>query len=139
MNANDIETTLRARAAFNESIERIDGDTRRRLRESRVQALRAKPQRARWMWPAGAALAAAIALVLCMPDMSLAPPKRVPDRTVEVARHAMTPVVAHPGQTTTASEVAVSEPIEVVDPDLLSDLDFYGWLAKQPGTDASGG
>lgn len=139
MTANDIETTLRARAAFDESIERIDADTRRRLRESRLQALKGKPQRARWMWSAGAALAAALALVVFLPRMSRAPAARVPDTTAVVARPATTPVVARPAQAATANEIAAADPIEVVDPDMLSDLDFYGWLAKQPGTDADGG
>jgi hypothetical protein len=139
MNANDIETTLRARAVFNDSIERIDADTRRRLRELRLQALNGKPQTARWIWSAGAVLAAALALVVFLPRMPRAPAARVPETTAVVAKRATTPVTARPAQTTAANEIAASDPIEVVDPDMLTDLDFYGWLAKQPGTDASGG
>jgi hypothetical protein len=45
----------------------------------------------------------------------------------------------HPTHTPTANEIAASDSIEVVDPDMLSDIEFYGWLAKQPDADASGG
>ena len=38
MNAPDIETTLRARAAFNASLAHLDDDTRHRLRAAREQA-----------------------------------------------------------------------------------------------------
>jgi hypothetical protein len=139
MNANDIETALRARAAFNESVEHIDADTRRRLRELRLQVLNTKPQRARWMWPVGAALASALAVVVFLPPMLRAPAASDPVTTAEVAQPVPTSATVHPAHMATTNEIVASDTIEVVDPDMLSDLDFYGWLAKQPNTDASGG
>jgi len=142
MNANDIETALRARAAFNNSVERIDADTRRRLRVLRLQVLDRNRRRtyARWMWPAGAVLTAMIAVAVFLPRMQQAPPVAAPSRTAVVAaRPVATIATEHPAALATIKEIAVSDAIEVVDPDMLSDLDFYGWLATQPSTDATGG
>lgn len=143
MNANDIENALRARAAFNDSVEHIDADTRRRLRELRLHALSGKAPRARasWLWPVGAAaLAASLAAIVLLPPMQHAPSSAIPVTTAVVAARP-TPAMSttHPAQTATINEIVASDPIETVDPDMLSDLDFYGWLAKQPSTDASGG
>jgi len=139
MNANDVETALRARAAFNDSVERIDADTRRRLRELRLRAQRGELRRTRWMWPAGAALAAVLAVIVFLPRMPHAPSAKVPATTAVVAQPVATMTTMRPAQTAIASETAASDPIEVVDPDMLSDLEFYGWLAKQPDADATGG
>jgi len=138
MNANDIETTLRARAAFNDSIEHLDGDTRGRLRGLRLQALtngKRRRARARWAWSVASVLAV-LAVVMLLPRT---PPAAAPAATAVVAQPAATVAIVHQAQTTTTSEIVASDPIEAVDPDMLSDLDFYGWLAEQQNTDASGG
>jgi len=141
MNANDIETALRARAAFNDSVERLDADTRRRLRELRLQALQGKPRHAfpRWMWPAGAALVAVLAVVVLLPRVSHAPAVAVQARSAVVAHSVPANATVRSAQSAATNEIAASDPIETVDPDMLSDLDFYGWLAKQPDADATGG
>jgi hypothetical protein len=85
-------------------------------------------------------MTAALAVVVFLPRMQHAPAAAAVPATTAVVMHPVTAMtVAHPAQTTTTSEIAATDPIEVVDPDLLSDLDFYGWLAKQPSTDATGG
>jgi len=142
MNANDIETALRTRAAFNDSVEHIDTDTRRRLRELRLHALNGRPRRqhAIWMWPAGAALTAVFAVILFLPRIPHAPAVAAPATSASAtAQPATTMAATHPAQSATTNEIVASDPIEAVDPDMLSDLDFYGWLAKQPSTDAAGG
>jgi hypothetical protein len=140
MNANDVETALRARAAFNDSVDCIDADTRRRLRELRLQALGDKPRhaRARWAWSLASALAV-LAVIVFWPRMPHAPATAVPATTAVVAQPVPTRAPVHPTHTPTANEIAASDSIEVVDPDMLSDIEFYGWLAKQPDADASGG
>jgi hypothetical protein len=141
MNASDIELALRARAAFNDSVACIDADTRRRLRELRQRAQHDAPHctNTRWAWPVGAALAAALALVTFMPHMPHAPVSAMPAATVTVAQSAATRVTVNQGNSGAVAEVAATDALEAADPEMLSDLDFYGWLAKQPGTRASGG
>jgi hypothetical protein len=147
MNANDIELALRARGAFNDSVERIDADTRRRLRDIRMHAQRGEPHNraARWMWPTGAALTAALALAVFLPRLPQAPTATLPAATAVVATtqyHA--PTSSAGGNLATVAQTATPDlaelpSLETADPDMLSDLDFYGWLAKQPGTSKTGG
>ncbi len=142
MNANDIELALRARAAFNDSVECIDADTRRRLRELRLRAQHDQPHRtnARWAWPVGAALTAALALATFMPRMPRTPATAISATTVVVTQSAATHVVVDQGNVTAATdEVATSDSLDAADPEMLSELDFYGWLARQPSTRAAGG
>ena len=146
MNAEDIELALRARAAFNDSVDRIDADTRRRLRDGRlhVQKIENRGAGARWMWPAGAALTAALALAVFLPRLPTAPGATAPVTSMATATpHTVLASMAqdHPisvAQTATADSDAAPS-IEAADPDTLDDTDFYGWLAKQPGTGKTGG
>jgi hypothetical protein len=143
MNANDIELALRARAAFNDSVERIDADTRSRLRELRLRAQHDERRHvpARWIWPTGAALTAALALAVFLPRMPHAPITTAqPTTTVAVIpRPAATLTVAQRSDPTEITNITAPDALETADPELLSDLDFYGWLAKQPNHSASGG
>ena len=136
MNANDVELALRARAVFNDSVDRIDADTRRRLRDLRLHAQHGGQRRTAplWAWPAGAVLTVALAVVAFMPRMAhdQAATAYIPQPSAAAAVVRGNDMVAKapaPGQ----------DALEAVDPDMLSDLDFYGWLAKQPSNDASGG
>ncbi len=142
MNANDIELALRSRAAFNDSVACIDADTRRRLRELRLRAQQAEPIRrttARWAWPLGAALTAAMALVVFMPRTPHASAAPMPTTIVAVASHATNQAVINPSNTTSVSMAVSADAFDAADPEMLSDLDFYGWLAEQPANDSSGG
>jgi hypothetical protein len=143
MNANDIELALRARAAFNDSVERIDANTRGRLREQRlrVQQDQRRHAPARWMWPTGAALTAALALAAFLPRMPHAPMASQPATSIVAVavRPATALTIAQPSNPTAVTNVAAPDALETADPELLSDLDFYGWLAKQPSHSASGG
>jgi hypothetical protein len=147
MNAHDIETALRARAAFNDSVERIDADTRRRLRELRLQALNAAPRhaQARWMWPAGAALTAALALAVFLPRLPQAPTTPTHAAPIAIATHHTASLasaardIPNSVVETATSDSAETPSLETTDPDMLSNLDFYGWLAKQQETGKTGG
>jgi hypothetical protein len=144
MNANDIETTLRARAAFNASVDSIDADTRRRLRESRLQAQHGAQRRARWVWPTGAALTAALVLVVLLPRTPHVPVATVPTTMTTIAQPAVaTTTTRTRGDIASIADITAPDPvnvdaIEAADPDMLSDIEFYGWLAKQPNANASG-
>jgi hypothetical protein len=138
---------LRARAAFSDSVERIDADTRRRLRDIRLHAQRSEPRHrsARWLWPAGAAVTAALALAVFLPHLPHAPTAVLPSATavVATAQHTAAASTAHDSNAALA-QTATPDPaelpsLETADPDMLSNLDFYGWLAKQPGAGNSGG
>ena len=142
MNADDIERTLRARAAFNESVDHVDADTRQRLRAIRLHALEARPRAGsapRWTWPAGA-LAAALALALFVPRLTTAPGSAPasPAASASPASAAGT-ASSNRSATATAAEPSEAPSLETTDPEMLADLEFYGWLAKQPGTSAPGG
>jgi hypothetical protein len=146
MNANDIEMALRARAAFNDSVDAIDADTRRRLRDLRLHAQRVAPRRtnARWIWPAGAALTAALALAVFMPRLPQAPTAAIPATAVVVATAQHSPIASARDETPAVAQTAIPDSVdapslETADPDMLSNLDFYGWLAKQPSTGNTGG
>lgn len=172
MNAPDIETTLRARAAFNASVEHLDDDTRRRLRAARLRALepKASAHGHRWLWPAGAALAAALAIVVVLPRMTPAPITPQPiASSVTDAQTTMAPLgastatasngatsatSAHVIATATPAEPILEQPIlatnaghetldastvDTADPEMLDQLDFYGWLAQQPDSSHGGG
>ncbi len=142
MNANDIELALRARAAFNDSVECIDTDTRRRLRELRLRAQHTQKRHSstRWAWPVGAALTAAFALVVFLPRMPHAPAAKMPAATVvAVVPRTATQAAFHPIGIAAVAAAVPSDSLEAVDPDMLSDLDFYGWLAKQPANTSPGG
>ncbi len=142
MNAHDIELALRARAAYNDSVERIDADTRARLRSLRQRAQHADSRHttARWVWPTGAALTAALAFAVFLPRLPHAPTAAQPTPAVAIAvAPAPTGSIAQQTAPTNIGETASPDAMESTDPELLRDLDFYGWLAQQPGHDASGG
>lgn len=146
MNAPDIELALRTRAAFNDSIERIDADTRQRLRNLRLRALQGEGQRGalRWAWPVGAGLAAVLALAMFVPILPRVPMPTTPVTPITAA--ATTPIAPAPADSiarqdvpTTSGATPAPDAMETTDPELLSNLQFYGWLAKQPARNASGG
>ncbi len=134
MNANDIDMTRRARAAFNGSVDRIDADTCLRLRDARLHAQGGHAQRTpgRRAWHVGAALTAAMALAAIVPR-----PLHAPDANARMA--AATTDATHDKNAIDYPQAAVLDSLETVDPDMLSDLDFYGWLADRPDSNASGG
>ncbi|MBS0195062.1 MAG: hypothetical protein JSR34_12570 [Proteobacteria bacterium] len=146
MNARDIETTLRARASFEASVEHLDRDTRQRLRAIRVRTLDsgARPSIwARWAWPAGAAATAALALAVFMPHLPHAPVQPVgtttrSDAAAVVLAAAASPTAStamdaaiKPVLATSVTHASEAGTIETADPDMLSDLDFYDWLSRQ--------
>lgn len=142
MNAQDIELALRSRAAFNNSVERIDPNTRNRLRELRLRVQRGVPRYApvRWAWPAGAALTATLALAVflpLMPHTQIAASR--PTTIAIVDQPASNRTLAQRSNPTAATHAVAPDALEAADPELLSDLDFYGWLAKQPNQSAAGG
>ncbi len=135
MNANDVETTLRARASFDASLEHIDPATRQRLRAIRMDALalRQGQRFARWMWPAGLAAAGMLALAVFMPRLPQVPLAHgVAPTVVATASPAAAQASAAP-RANAAPAAADSLSLEAADPDMLTDLDFYAWLARQPG------
>lgn len=142
MNADDIEKTLRARATFDASVDRLDRDTRLRLRAARLKALEtgARPARTGWMWGAGMATAAALALAVFMPLLPRTPaPVASTSGPIVVASRpaASSPLeaAASPALSANAQDAAVDAgELDAADPDMLSDLEFYGWLARQPGS-----
>ena len=140
MNANDIELALRARAAFNDSVERIDAATRGRLRELRLRAQHSERRHVpvRWVWPTGAALTAALALAVLLPRMPHAP-MTAAQPTMAAAQPAAARTLALGSNPAMVGNAAAPDALEAADPELLSDLDFYGWLAKQPSHSAAGG
>jgi hypothetical protein len=120
----------RARGLFREASERIDHVTAGRLRAARRQALSAGQspphQTARWLIPAGAF--AAIALATLMVWQPLSP------NSVRPA-----PSVGAPVQT---AEIDSDLPpdAEKTDPNLYQNMDFYKWLAaNNVSDDATGG
>jgi hypothetical protein len=147
MNAEDIELALRSRAAFNESVEHLDADTRRRLREARLRAQQGETRRtgSRWIWPTGAALTAALALAVFLPPrLAHAPTATTSAPAVVVAPLRASPAVPTNSDTETAAQtgapdMAEASSPETADPDMLNDLDFYGWLAKQQDNGKTGG
>jgi hypothetical protein len=67
MTMNDREFEARARAAFDHSVEGLDGQTRSRLTQARHRALAAAPARPAWQTlglPVGAAAAALLAVAM---------------------------------------------------------------------------
>ena len=149
---NPIEQTnaakqARVRAVFDASLTHIDADTRRRLRDARGYALQAssKQHSPTWALPLGAAFATALALVAFWPHAS--PPITAPIHTTAGgAIVAITPQThANSGITEDANlDNALADSLpgdgsEGADPELLGNLDFYNWLAKQPVLARSGG
>jgi hypothetical protein len=143
----DVEQALCARAVFDASVMHIDADTRRRLRDSRGYALRPASQRHRpaWALPIGAAFATALALVVFWPHAS--PPTSAPIHATDGAAIVAIAPQTHgnPGMTDdTSVDNALADSLpgggsDGADPELLGNLDFYGWLAKQPVLAHSGG
>jgi hypothetical protein len=92
------------------------------------------------MWPTGAALTAALALAVFLPRMPHVQMIAAQPTTIAVTpRPAATLSVAQRSDPAEITNVAAPDTLETADPELLSDLDFYGWLAKQPNHSASGG
>lgn len=141
MNAHEIELALRSRAAFNDSVDHLDTDTRRRLRDMRLHALqpRARATGTRWLWPAGAAVTAAIALAAFLPHAPFGPASPTAPRG-DLASSAAPPARdARPAIAETASDLMQPPSVDTADPEALSDLEFYRWLARQPGNSSPGG
>ena len=158
MSANDFEKNpieqteaakqaLHARAVFDASLEHIDADIRRRLRDARGYVLQsaAKRQRPAWALPLGAALATALALVVFWPHVSPptpAPIKATGDVAIVAAApqtHGNSSVTENIGVDNALADSLTGDGSEGADPELLGNLDFYDWLAKQPALARSGG
>ncbi|MBS0457988.1 MAG: hypothetical protein JSS44_11745 [Proteobacteria bacterium] len=150
MNARDIETTLRARASFEASVKHLDRDTGRRLRALRLETLEARLDRpqGRWAWAGGLAAAGVLALLVFVPQLpraplgAPAPHAATTTAPVAVARVSLPPtpapapvtaVAIAPTATVVAAHAGEAGTLETADPEMLSDLDFYHWLATQPG------
>jgi len=144
--------TLRARAAFDASVGHIDADTRRRLRDARVDALQpvSKRQRPGWALPLGAAFATALALVVFWPHASIKLPATADATHGPLIAAVSANVIADPTHDSALSEDAsldnalladnlIGDSNDAADPELLGNLDFYGWLAQQPALIRSGG
>ncbi|MBS0213874.1 MAG: hypothetical protein JSR26_11970 [Proteobacteria bacterium] len=146
MNARDIETTLRARASFEASVEHLDRDTRQRLRAIRGRALDGGARPAawlRWAWSGGVVATAALALAVFLPHLPHAPvqPAGTPahgDTAAIVLASASSPAAStaidaavKPVLATSTTHASEAGTIETADPDMLSDLDFYDWLSRQ--------
>ena len=141
------EQALRARAAFDASVAHIDADIRRRLHDARSHALRpaAKRQRPVWALPLGAVFATALVLVMFWPHAPPLTPAPI-HATAGAAIVAVAPQThGSSGVTEDASvDSALADSLpgggsDGADPELLGNLDFYTWLAKQPALARSGG
>ncbi len=140
--------TLRARTAFDASVAHIDADTRRRLRDARAYALRPRPAahfRPAWALPIGAAFATAFALLAFWPHASPTAPAPL-NQSAHTAMATVAPPTRDSSRATLDSGVdsALADSLigggsDGADPELLGNLDFYGWLAKQPALTRSGG
>jgi len=106
----------RARAAFEETVERLDGATRSRLNQARQRALaaavRRRPPLLRAVMPAGG-LAAAVAIAVLLwraqapgPESSLEPRAVLDDIEIVVAGESF---------------------------EMLEDMEFYAWLQQDLG------
>lgn len=128
-NESDMPLEKRARALYFEAARRVDPATAGRLRAARRQAFESAHARglkpARWLLPAGACAAIALAaMVIWQP----APQHQA----------------GNLAQTATALDASASADSELppdadqTDPNLYQNLDFYGWLAankNQPASD----
>ena len=122
MSERDDERAFEARtkATFERSVDALDAATRSRLTRARVRALEAPERRrfggARWLVPAGAAAAAAVAAWLV-----LVPRPVDPERPLQAADFG-------------DLELVLAEE----DLELIEELDFYAWLEEQPEFNAGG-
>ncbi len=115
---NDIRDPLadRARSLFDGAVRGVDAATAARLRSARRAALQPRHAPiARFLLPAGAFAAAALALGLVWHPHAGAP--ATPAETVATAA------------STGSDSLAAAD---AADLDLYQNLDFYGWLATQP-------
>ena len=119
-NESDMPLEKRARALYLEAARHIDPATAGRLRAARRQALEAAQTPAlkptRWLLPAGACAAVALAAMMIWQP---APPYRASN-------------VIQTAVTLDASAGVDSElppDADQTDPNLYQNLDFYGWLA----------
>ena len=115
---NDIHDPLanRARGLFDSAVSGVDAATAARLRSARRTALQPRHAPiARFLLPAGAFAAAALALGLVWHPHAGAP---------------ATPAVTVATAAGTGSDSLAAA--DAADLDLYQNLDFYGWLATQP-------
>lgn len=151
MNANEFEKIstnqeLKARAAFDASVRHVDTDTRRRLRDARAHALQpvSSRQRPSWALPLGVAFASALALVVFWPHASINAPAtaNATHGVATVAAADQSPDNANVGEDSSVdsalAESLIGDSGDGADPELLGNLDFYGWLAKQPALGSGG-
>ncbi len=109
----------RALALLDQSTENLDAATLSRLNRARQQAL-ARRRARHPLWLGLGAVGAAAALVLGL----------------GLARHAGGPLSALPAQNPASAAADVAADGLLADEDnaeLVEDLDFYAWLATQPG------
>jgi hypothetical protein len=119
-NASDMPLEKRARALYLEATRRIDPTTAGRLRAARRQALESTHSPAwkptRWLLPAGACAAIALAAVMIWQPA----PQYQASNITQTA-----------GALDAGSGVDSELPPDAdqTDPNLYQNLDFYGWLA----------
>lgn len=112
---HDEEFERRARAAFEDSTDRLDAATRSRLTQARyaaLQATRAKPRWLGWTWGLPAGLAAMLAVTLLFNGRG----SDVPAPT-----------------TLDDLQIVASENL-----DMLENVEFYAWLDDQDSASADG-
>lgn len=116
----------RARKLWREAARRVDPATAGRLRAARREALQEAPypgrQAARWLIPAGAVAAIALAAMMVWQPLPRTP-------SSATGHHAASALAA--------SDSELPPDAEQVDPALYQNLDFYAWLAandSQPDT-----
>lgn len=125
--SRDVLVARRARELYREASQRVDPNTAGRLRAARRQALDAarSPQRrtVRWLIPTGAFAAVAFAMLMVWQPLSRGP--------ATPASHA----ISAPDQSADADNDLPPD-ADKTDPKLYQNLDFYGWLAANGGSNS---
>lgn len=116
----------RARELWREAARQVDPATAGRLRAARYDALQAAkaPVRhpTRWLIPAGAVAAIALAAMVVWQPM----------------QHSPSPMQANQASNTAVeADTELPPDAEQVDPTLYQNLDFYAWLAANDGKPAA--
>jgi ferric-dicitrate binding protein FerR (iron transport regulator) len=126
MNSSDKQFEKHARALYQEAAQRIDPVTAGRLRAARRTALEAAAghasphHRARVLLPVGALAAMALAALMIW--------QPTPHQTENNAPTAAMATVGEPPET------ELPPGADKADPGLYQNLDFYGWLAANNGS-----
>lgn len=128
--SGDMAFERRAQELFREASERIDHFTAGQLRAARRTALDAgrspQPHTARWLLPAGAFAAIALATLMVWQPLSPSPGATMPAGSNAVQ--------------TAEIDNDLPPDAEKTDPNLYQNMDFYKWLAaNNVSDDAAGG